>query len=497
LGALFVPMASQPAAQEPAAEDALGCGRDIGADLAALLGGAPLVLADFQAGTDGSVDASLAAALAVGNGPRETTPEGLVYPSDAEAALQHAILSHPCFRSFQRAVQQGDEDVSGTGRGVLQLQMPIARTYDLTVEYVPQKFRRNFLVELSFSLELRDAKGRLVFAKTHGENYRRTCFWEGAADGAPCLDLQRNPVNLLEEWHRVLDRTIGALWAESETGLADWRRLLDAQTGAFRDRRYSTDLELNARQVRNREELALPYLFVQTPAPRVNINGLLAGFRDRGFSAVEQDRDALQNHHNVLFRSFLDRSLRAAFAARGAAANARVVLLSDTQSAAFQNAMTVVCAEQSQGFDKDDCLEPIYLIERLCDAANPDFGNARNPRGDVCLLASFAYGESLTRTTDEALGAVREAEQHIQGATYLRAPENARDPTTVSCTNDSKELVPLLVGVSPRYNRIDGAAENDDGLYLIDAALDVMAVQADCMADQILTRFQSLNDDHP
>jgi len=116
-----------------AALEALGCGRDIGGDIAALVNSAPLVLADFKVGTTGSADPVLAAALSVDNGPRRTNANGLEIPSEIEGALQHEILSSPCFRSFERAIQQGEDDVSGRGRAIMQIELPMTKTYDLTV----------------------------------------------------------------------------------------------------------------------------------------------------------------------------------------------------------------------------------------------------------------------------------------------------------------------------------------------------------------------------
>jgi hypothetical protein len=483
-------------APDGAAVEALGCGRDIGGDIAALVNGAPLVLADFKVGTTGAADPQFAAALAVDNGPRRKTAAGLELPSEIEEALQHEILSNPCFRSFERAIRQGEDDVSGRGRAIMQIELPITKTYDLTVEYLPGKFRRNYLLQLSFGLEIRDAKGRVVFAKSHGEQYRRTCFWEDAGDPAQadCLDLQGNAVDAAAEWRGLLRHEVQSLLAGVETELSSWRQLLEDASGAFYDRSYSAMLKLRGTAVRSREQLALPYLFVQTPAPPVNVNGLLTGLGERGFGQTPEGRGEFQNHYNVLFRSYLDRSLRGAIAASDAAENARVVLLSDAQSEAFRNAITIACAEQSQGFNAEDCLEPVYLIERLCDSANPEFGKARNPRGDACLRASLVFGRSLTRTNEEGLRNVREAEQRIQAAGFLRLPAAAEDVATVPCASaDSKVPVPFLVGVSDTYYRIDAAAQNDDGLYLQDAAVEVVAAHAECLAAHVLQRYAAMD----
>jgi hypothetical protein len=474
----------------------LDCGRDVTAVVDALVNGAPLILADLKAGADGRSDPLLATALSVANTPREKSAGGLEYPSELESALRSEVVRSPCFRAFERAVQQGAEDVSGVGRAVAQIEMPLARTYDLTVEYLPGKFRRNFLFQLSLVFDIRDDQGRVVFAESHGEHYRRTCFWDIADEaGGACLDLQGRAVDALAEWRGVAHRGISELLAAAERGLFAWRQLLEAMSGVYYDRKYSTDLDLNARQVRNREQLSIPYLFVQTPSPRVNINGLLAGLRDRGLVEVADERPTLQNHYNVLFRSALDRSLRAAISAGEAAENARIMLLSDAQSEAFQNALLIVCAEQSRGFNRDDCLEPLHLIERLCQADSPEFATTRNRRGDSCVLASLAYGRSLTRLNDEDLVGVRDAEQRIQAAGYVRAPENARDAATIPCLNlESQEQSAHLVGVSDTYYRIDGETENDDGLYLMDAALEALIKQSECMAERLLERYREIVD---
>ena len=476
------------------AKASVECQRDIKSEISALVDRAPLVLADLKVGTDGSADAELASALGVANTPREIGDDGLEFPSAVEDAVTQLLRDNICYRAFDHIVSQGEEEVSGQNRAVMQIEIPLVNMQALTVEYAPGKFRRNYLFQLSLGFELRDRDGKVVFAHSHGENYRRTCFWEGtAAANQQCLDLQEQPIDPISTWRQVIDDSVFALLDGVSRELVNWRRLLAEQSGAFYDRRYSSNRKVDGVQARNRTELAAPYLLVQTPAPRLNINGLLAGLNERGYTAQNLLRNDLQNYYNILFRSFLDHSLREAIVAKGDVENTRIVLLSDAQSEAFQNAMIITCAEQSRGFNREDCLAPVKLIESLCDAAHPDFGQGRNSRGDTCMLASLAFGNSLTRTNNESLGRVRDAQQRIQAAAYLRAPENGRDRATLQCRNpESRKIAGHLVGASETYYRIDTEQENDDGIYLQDAAVRVMKQQADCMAQHLLVGYHAI-----
>lgn len=450
-----------------------------------------MVLADLKVGTHGRTHPMFARALGVADEGRTTNEEGLELPSPVEQELARHIVENPCFRAFERVVQQGVEDVSGVNRAVMQLEMPFADYRELTVQYAPGKFRRNHLFQISFGFELRDANGKVVFARSFANNYRRTCFWEGPS--TECLDLQSVPVDAAAEWQVLIEQSVSDFLDGVGSDLGTWRRLLADTRGEFLDRRYSQNRDVDALQVRNREQLALPYLFVQTPTPRVNIKGLLAGLDELGYSTGTIRPEDLQNHFNILFRSHLDKSLRASIADLDDAANARVVLLSDVQSEAFENAAIISCAEQSRGYNREDCLEPVKLIERLCDAGSPDFQQHRNPRGDVCVLSSLAFGRSLTRTTDEALGRVRDAQQRIQAAGFLRPAETPRSRTTARCANpETKEMAGHLVGASDTYLRVDDATQNDDGIYLVDAAVDAIRQQADCLADSLLDRYREM-----
>ncbi len=488
IGPANVACASQPVTTSS------GCERDIGNDVSALVNRAPVVLADLKVGTDGRAHPLFVEALGVADQGRTTNEDGLELPSPVEQELAQRIVGNPCFRAFERVIRKGVEDVSGVNRAVMQFEMPFTDYRELTIQYAPGKFRRNHLFQIGFGFELRDADGKVVFARSFADNYRRTCFWEGqAAEGASCLDLQGVPVDASVEWPALIEQSVSAFLDGIGSELGTWRRLLAETRGEFLDRRYSQDRDVDALQVRNRGQLALPYLFVQTPTPRVNIRGLRAGLDELAYSTGTSGPDGLQNHFNILFRSYLDRSIRASFADVDDASNARVVLLSDAQSEAFKNALIVSCAEQTRAFNREDCLEPVKLIERLCKADSPDFRQRRNPRGDVCLLSSLEFGRSLTRTTDEALGQVRDAQQRIQAAGFLRPADAPRSRITQRCTNpETEELAGHLVGVSDTYLRVDGAAENDDGIYLVDAAVDAIRQQADCLASSLLGRYREM-----
>ena len=49
-----------------------------------------------------------------------------------------------------------------------------------------------------------------------------------------------------------------------------------------------------------------------------------------------------------------------------------------------------------------------------------------------------------------------------------------------------------LVGASDTYLRVDDATQNDDGIYLVDAAVDAIRQQADCLADSLLDRYREM-----
>jgi hypothetical protein len=207
-----------------------------------------------------------------------------------------------------------------------------------------------------------------------------------------------------------------------------------------------------------------------------------------------EQRAVVENHFDVLFRGALDRSLRATIAGGRAAEDTRVILLSDAQNEAFQNALLIACAAQGQGFNREDCLEPVYLIERLCDDKSAKFGTGRNPRGDACVLASLTYGRSLTSKADRDLEGVREARQLIQAQGHLREPGGpGADQSVVPCRDvKAQKMNTLVVGASDTYYRVDAAAENDDGLYLIDAAHAGLTMQADCMSGRVLERYEAI-----
>ena len=471
-----------------------GCTRDIGKDVSALVNRAPVVLADIHVGQNGRTHPMFAMALGVGDEGRTKNESGLEVPSPVEDELGRQFVENPCFRAFERIINQGVEDVSGVNRAVMQVEMPFADYQELTVQYAPGKFRRNHLFQISFGFELRDADGKVVFARSYADNYRRTCFWEGTpAEDSACRDLQDAPVDVAEEWRGLIKHSVGVFLASIGSDLGGWRSMLADLSGEFLDRRYSQDREVDALQVRNRDQLALPYLFVQTPTPRVNVRGLLAGLDDRGYAMADARADSLQNHFNILFRSYLDRSMQSSIANLDDAANARIVLLSDAQSVAFANATMISCAEQSRAFNREDCLAPVKLIERLCDASSHDFGQHRNPRGDICVLSSLAFGRSLTRTNDEGVSGVRDAQQRIQAAAYLRPAEEPRSTTRVGCENpETQKLVGHIVGASDNYLRVDDAGENDDAIYLVDAAVDAIRQQADCLAASLVDRYREM-----
>ncbi|WP_460225509.1 hypothetical protein [Aurantivibrio infirmus] len=464
------------------------CNRGLTNYVSALINRAPLILADFKIGTDGSSDPSLASALAVSNTPRETI-DNLEYPSELEVKIGESLHDDPCFQVYGRIIRQGEQESSGKSRAILQMQMPFAKMDTLAVEYLEGQFRRNYFFQATFSFELRDGKGRVVFAKSSANNYRRTCFWN--LPQTDCLDLQNNPVNPDDAWRLVIASGINSLLNEVAIELVAWHDMLEEQSGDFYDRRYSQDIELDGRQVRTREQLALPYLFVQSPQPRININGLLAGLSERKFLTEEHKRDDFQNYFNVLFRSELDKALRLTIEKHQALENTRIMLLSDTNSAAFQNAMMIACAEMGRGFNSEDCLEPVKLIENLCSEEPKAASSERAKINDQCLLSSLSFGRSLTRANDESLDKLRDAQQRIQMASHLRLPEERDNKETVKCINlETEEISGHLVGVSENYYRVDNENENDDGYYLMDAAHKVVELQSHCLADEIVNRYQ-------
>lgn len=477
---------SQTSNHTNSANDA--CNRGLTNYVSALVNRAPLVLADFKVGTDGSADPSLSKAFSVSNAPRETI-SGLEYPSELEVKIGDALKNDPCFTIYGRIIRQGEQEESGKSRAILQLQMPYAKMDTLAVEYLDGQFRRNYFFQATFSFELRDGKGRVVFAKSSANNYRRTCFWK--LPQTDCLDLQNNPIDPNDAWQQVIASGINNLLNEVAIELVAWHDMLEEQTGDFYDRRYSQNIELDGRQVRTREQLSIPYLFVQSPQPRININGLLAGLSDRKFLTQEHKRDDVQNYFNVLFRSQLDQALRLAIETHQSLENTRIMLLSDTNSAAFQNAMMIACAEMGRGFNSEDCLEPVKLIEKLC-GENPQAASSERARiNDQCLLSSLSFGRSLTRENEESLDKLRDAQQRIQMASHLRLPEARADKETVKCINlETEEISGHLVGVSENYYRVDNESENDDGYYLIDAAHKVVASQSQCLAKEIINRYQ-------
>jgi hypothetical protein len=114
------------------------------------------------------------------------------------------------------------------------------------------------------------------------------------------------------------------------------------------------------------------------------------------------------------------------------------------------------------------------------------------------MLASLAFGNSLTRANDESLGTIRSAQQRVQAASYLRSADEPRSKTRVSCFNpEAEEMQGHVVGISDEYYRIDNAVQNDDGIYLVDAAVDGLRQQADCLASSILDRYQAMLNPEP
>jgi len=476
-------------AQENDSNSDTNCNRGLTNQISALVNRAPLILADFKVGTDGSSDASLASALSVNNIPRQTI-DNLEHPSQLEVSIGESIRNDPCFQIYGRIIRQGEQEESGKSRAILQLQMPYAKMDTLAVEYLGGQFRRNYFFQATFSFELRDDKGRIVFAKSSVNNYRRTCFWK--LPETRCLDLQNNPIDVNQAWQEVLSSGINILLNQVAVEIVAWHDMLEEQSGEFYDRRYSQDINLDGRKVRTRDQLSLPYLFIQSPQPRININGLLAGLSERKFLSPSQDRKQFQNYFNVLFRSELDKALRQAIEEHQTLENTRIMLLSDTNSAAFQNAMMIACAEMGRGFNAGDCLEPVKLIENLCGKNPKTYSSERAKINDKCLLSSLSFGRSLTRTNQESLDTLRDSQQRIQMASHLRLPNERTSKKTVKCINlETEEINGHLVGVSENYYRVDNEDENDDGFYLLDAAHKVITSQSHCLANEIIDRYQT------
>jgi len=462
------------------------CQRNMGRTISQLVGGAPLIFANLAVGENGASHPGLAAALGVTNSPRNSQ-DGIEFTSDLEFAVTDYIKAHPCYRAYERTIQLGEEDTSGVNRAVLQMQLPYTDLQTLTVEYLPGEYRQNYLFKSVFGFELRDGDGRVVFSRSHAQQYRRTCFQEAATNN--CLDLQGNPIDVNAAWVEVLSRGVANLLAGTASEMDQWYESLQQLRDQFFDRRFSDEIEISAAQARNRDALAQPYLFVQTPMPRVNINGLLAGLSERGYSAEQYNRNDLQSYYNIYFRGQLDSALREAIDLSGDATNSRILLLSDAQSKAFANAMIIACAEQGRGANEEDCLEPVILIETLC---GEDAG--LNPRiRDKCLLSSMSFGRSLTRVSEEQLDNVGQAEQRIQLAGHLRSPDNRSATATTPCFNpETEQLAGHTVGISEAYIRVGNSVQNDDRVYLMDAASQALTMQASCMAETIVSTYQSM-----
>ncbi|MEM1153603.1 MAG: hypothetical protein AAGI44_05645 [Pseudomonadota bacterium] len=473
-----------------------GCEKSLHRELSALVGGAPIMLADLQAGLDGTLDPTLAAALGTDNSPREAVADGLVGMSPLEIALAQRIATHRCFRAFERAVKLGESDVSGKNRAVLQLTATYGKLDTTEVEYLESRYRRNYMFHLGLGIELRDGSGKIVFARSFADSQFKTCMWQVKAGvTTECLNprTNENPIIVDEEWRSVIDDAITELLAESSTGLSEWYQLLRNQTGMMFDRKYSIEREVSGIDARVRTQLAAPYLFVKTPSPGLAMKYLFDSLEEAGYALNRDSKRVLKAQFNMVFRARLEGSVRNEIARLQDVQNSRVVLLTNEQEKAFKDAVIAACAVQTRGHEKEDCLKPVKLLERLCDTSNSEFGKGSNPRGDRCIQASMAFGESYQRVSRNKTDTVREARQMIETVGFIKKAETPAKFTQVVCRAPSSESTgTVIVGKSDNYLRVIDAAQNDDGIYLLSAALDALNKQVECVARDLLRRYQQL-----
>ena len=197
-------------------------------------------------------------------------------------------------------------------------------------------------------------------------------------------------------------------------------------------------------------------------------------------------RSDMQLFYDELFRSRLAAELRNKFAQANSVEQARILILSDAQSEAFQNAMLIACAEQSQGFNQDDCLAPVKLIEKLCK------GKSSSKSPDSCRLATLYFNKFASKS-GKAQGDWSEATQLAGASSFLRTPGRSERTKAVSCYNSViKKKSPVLMGISDTYFKVSRGESRDDGYYLLDAVNAALDEQVECLATHIVEQYQGM-----
>ncbi|MBX2808449.1 MAG: hypothetical protein KTR20_07440 [Cellvibrionaceae bacterium] len=471
------------------------CNKDIRQHIAPLVNFASISFGGVSIGTLKTGANSLTQALALSHEPKTLSASGLAVNSGLETHLINSIFAHPCFASFAKLLNRGQRDIAGNNRATLHINMPLAISHIYNVEYLRNKIRRNFLFQTSFSFELRDNEGKLVFLHTFADTARRTCFLQGASDDrGRCVDFEDQAIDVKAEWRAIFNTAIDRLLLGVYRELPLWSEVLTELRGQVFDRRYRQQRDVDGHAVRQYKKLDIPYLWVQSPINTLQLTPLVEKLQAYGLTTGTDSDVNLQQHYQLVFRNALEYHLRAAIGQKKNLSNARVLMLSATQSSALQQAVMIACAQQSKAYTQQDCRAGENLLKRVC-------LNQQTRQTQVqplatsgqCVRVYLMLANPTLLQSKQGLASVREAKQRVDAASFIDTLSDTRAPIQIACYNTTLAKNTLsLSGHSETYYRVDDQVENDDSIYLMDAAIKVIHAQAACIAEQLLAYHQSM-----
>ncbi len=452
-----------------------------------LLGNQAAAITVTRAGTDGSSDPYLAKALGVPNTPGRKVGKGVYAPSKLEVALHGMLKGRSGYQALEILLNPDDEIQP---KAHANFAVDFARTTVTEVEYVAGKRRRSYFFELGVSFRVLDAQGREVFSREFVSFSPKICIIESA--NAPCKnERSKRPIDPVATWQSLLRGTLDNALQGSASGLEAWAGLLSHLKARVELRLFGERLrmEKQATYIRNKRLAEFPYLFLSIRP--ISVDGFIKDLKARGAEMDRRKKDQLQRHATTMLRNALDRSLQARLRRSGSVKQAGIFLLPDSDAIWFKDALSRIVSDAVNYGDFeiviDDAGERKQLASDPAEFGKPCGKKAPKQRGDLCLDVVSSYKQGKMHAA-RPHGGVQEAQQL---AAFFGA---LRDPYTAQYYPQDlprKGRILSGAGKSDHYTRVVGAdrSQNDDRIYLLEAALKALQELGEAMAGHGVRTF--------